>query len=148
VDSELKTILLAEDDPNDVELTLAALRGNNLANRVATVRNGEEALDYLHRRGTFSARPAGNPIVMLLDIKMPKVDGIEVLRRIKSDPQLKTMPVVMLTSSHEAPDLAECYQLGVNAYVVKPIDFHELMEAVKHVGVFWAAVNKPPPNNL
>lgn len=148
MNSGLQSILLAEDDPKDAELTLAALAEHNLANKVAKVRNGEEALDYLYRRGKFATRPVGNPIFMLLDLKMPKVNGLEVLRQIKSDPELKMMPVVMLTSSREAPDLIECYKLGVNAYVVKPVDFHDFITAVKELGVFWAAINEPPPNNL
>src|SRR6202021_1232338 len=140
-----KNILLAEDDPADVELTLAALEDNHLANRVAVVENGEEALDYLYRRGKFKMRLGGNPIVVLLDNKMPKVNGLEVLKIIKADEHLRTIPVVVLTSSRETPDLIEFYNHGVNAYVVKPVDFSEFMKAVKRLGVFWAAVNEPPP---
>jgi CheY-like chemotaxis protein len=142
----LNNILLAEDDPGDVELTLAALDENHLANKVAVVNNGEEALDYLYRRGKFKMRSGGNPIVVLLDNKMPKVNGLEVLKTIKADEQLKVIPVVVLTSSREAPDLIEFYKHGVNAYVVKPVDFSEFMKAIKQLGIFWAAVNEPPPN--
>ena len=148
MDSEkvnIKSILLAEDDPRDVELTLAALEENHLANKVAVVGNGEEALDYLYRRGKFNMRAGGNPIVVLLDNKMPKVNGLEVLKAIKADEHLKTIPVAVLTSSRETPDLIEFYNHGVNAYVVKPVDFSEFMKAVKQLGVFWAAVNEPPP---
>jgi CheY-like chemotaxis protein len=148
MDSEkinIKSILLAEDDPRDVELTLAALEENHLANKVAVVGNGEEALDYLYRRGKFKMRAGGNPVVVLLDNKMPKVNGLEVLKTIKADEHLKTIPVVVLTSSRETPDLIEFYNHGVNAYVVKPVDFSEFMKSVKQLGVFWAAVNEPPP---
>ncbi len=143
---DLKRILLAEDDPNDVELTLTALAEYNLANEVYVVKDGAEALDYLLRQGAFAARPQGDPVVMLLDIKMPKVDGVEVLRQIKSDPRLRLMPVVVLTSSREERDVAESYRLGANAYVVKPVDFYAFVNAVKELGVFWAVVNEPPPN--
>lgn len=142
---DLKRILLVEDNLKDVDLTLAALEEHNLANKVDVARDGAEALDYLHRRGRFASRDEGAPIVVLLDIKMPKVNGIEVLRRMKSDPLLKAVPVVMLTSSKEEPDLAACYQLGVNAYVVKPVDFQQFVSAVKQVGAFWAVLNEPPP---
>jgi len=148
MDSEtvpIKNILLAEDDPRDVELTLAALEENHLANKVAVVGNGEEALDYLYRRGKFKMRTGGNPIVVLLDNKMPKVNGLEVLKTIRADEHLRTIPVVVLTSSRETPDLIEFYNHGVNAYVVKPVDFSDFMKAVKQLGVFWAAVNEPPP---
>ncbi len=148
MNAEVKTILLAEDDPNDVELTLTALGEYNLANRVAVVHDGEEALDYLYRRGKFSARLNGNPIFVLLDLKMPKVNGLEVLRKMKTDEKLKTIPVIVLTSSREAPDLAECYEFGVNAYVVKPVDFQDFIKAVKELGVFWAAINEPPPYSV
>ena len=146
--TEIKSILLAEDDPKDVELTLEALAEHNLANKVIVVHDGAEALDYLHRRGEFSARGNGNPIFVLLDLKMPKVDGLEVLRQMKTTETLKTIPTIMLTSSREAPDLAKCYELGVNAYVVKPVDFHDFIKAVKDLGVFWAAINEPPPNSI
>lgn len=143
--TNLKKILLVEDDPQDVELTLAGLEANNLANKVAVARDGAEALDYLHRRGKFSDRPPGNPILVLLDNKMPKVSGLEVLKAIRLDEQLKSIPVVALTSSRETPDLAEFYKHGVNAYVVKPVDFQQFMKAITQLGLFWAAVNEPPP---
>ena len=142
---DLKRILLAEDSVKDVKLTLTALEEKHLANKVDVVRDGEEALDYLYRRGPFQSRPDGNPAVVLLDIKMPKVDGLEVLRQIKSDERLKTIPVVVLTSSREERDLAESYKLGVNAYVVKPVDFSQFVDAVKEVGAFWAVINEQPP---
>ncbi len=145
---EIRSILLVEDDPRDVELTLAGLAEHHLANRVVVARNGEEALDYLYRRGKFSSHLGGPPIVVLLDIKMPKVSGLEVLRAIKADDQLKSIPVVVLSSSRETPDLTECYRNGVNAYVVKPVDFADFMQAIKQVGLFWAAVNAPPPDVL
>ncbi len=141
----IRHILIAEDDPRDVELTLAALAEYNLANKVAVVHDGAEALDYLYHRGKFKGRTEGNPVAILLDLKMPKVTGLEVLKQIKADATLKTIPVVVLTSSREEPDVRECYQHGVNAYVVKPVDFAEFMNAVKQLGVFWAAVNEPPP---
>jgi CheY-like chemotaxis protein len=145
--NELHSILLAEDNPNDVELTLAAFTEHNLANEVFVVTDGEEALDYLYRRGRFKDRPNGNPAVILLDLKMPKVDGLEVLRIIKQEGKLKNIPVVMLTSSREEPDLVRSYQLGVNAYVVKPVGFQAFMDAVKQIGVFWALFNEPPPGS-
>ena len=148
MDSQLiniKNILLVEDDPADVELTLSALEDNHLANRVAVVENGEEALDYLYRRGKFKMRSGGNPIVVLLDNKMPKVNGLEVLKTIKADEHLKIIPIVVLTSSRETPDLVDFYKYGVNAYVVKPVEFSEFMKAIKHLGIFWAAINEPPP---
>lgn len=141
---KLKSILLAEDNPNDVELTLNALAQNNLANRVAVVNDGVEVLDYLRCEGKFINRKCGNPAVILLDIKMPRMDGIEVLEIIRKDAALRTIPVVMLTSSCEEPDLKHCYELGVNAYVVKPVDFREFMDAVKQLGVFWAIINEVP----
>ena len=141
----LRHILLVEDDPRDVELTLAALE-ENMANKVFVVHNGEDAIDYLFCRGKFQLREAGNPVAVLLDLKMPKVDGLEVLKTIRADENLKLIPIVVLTSSREMPDLAECYQHGVNAYVVKPVEFGDFMKAVKQVGVFWAAINEPPPN--
>jgi CheY-like chemotaxis protein len=143
--TELRTILVAEDNANDMELTLEALRENHLANDIAVVRDGAEALDYLLKRNQYAGRAGGNPAVMLLDLKMPKVDGIEVLRTIKSNPQLKTIPVVALTSSREESDLVCSYDLGVNAYVVKPVSFTEFIDAVKMLGGFWAVVNEPPP---
>ena len=142
---ELKKILLVEDNQNDVELTLEALGEHNLANAVEVARDGEEALDYLYRRGRFASRPAGNPVVILLDLKLPKVDGHEVLRTIKADEKLKLIPVVILTSSREERDLVEGYRHGANAYVVKPVDFHEFLDAMKTFGVFWAVLNEAPP---
>lgn len=144
----LKRILLAEDDPKDVELTLAALAQHNLANEVIVVHDGEQALAYLRREGNFKDRSNGNPVVVLLDLKMPKINGLEVLRQMRSDPQLKVVPVVMLTSSREERDVADSYNRGVNAYVVKPVDFTELITAVKNLGVFWALVNEPPPGSV
>ena len=141
----VKRILLAEDSDRDAELTLKALAQHNLVNEIERARDGAEALDYLYRRGQFNGRPNGNPTVMLLDLKMPKVDGLEVLRQIRSDPQLKLIPVVVMTSSREEQDVVRSYELGANAYVVKPVTFKEFVEAVKQVGVFWALVNEPPP---
>jgi CheY-like chemotaxis protein len=143
--AELKRILVAEDNANDVELTLTAFRENRVANEIVVVRDGAEALDYLYKRNTHQHRPGGNPALLLLDLKMPKVDGIEVLRQVKSDPALRMMPVVVLTSSREEQDLVRTYDLGVNAYVVKPVDFHEFVDAVKLLGGFWAVVNETPP---
>jgi CheY-like chemotaxis protein len=141
----LRQILLAEDDAEDVELTLEALASHNLANAVVVVRDGAEALDYLHYQGQFRLRERGDPALVLLDIKMPKIDGLDVLRRIKTDPQLRTIPVVLLTSSREEQDLIRGYDLGANAYVVKPVDFAEFVAAIKTLGVFWALINEPPP---
>ncbi|HEX9368892.1 MAG TPA: response regulator [Vicinamibacterales bacterium] len=141
---ELRRILMAEDNTNDLELTLAALAEHGLVNQVDVARDGAEALDYLYRRGTHAGRTPGNPIVLLLDLKMPKVDGLEVLRQVKSDPELKGIPVVMLTSSREEGDLLRSYALGVNAYVVKPVEFGDFMNAVRQLGGFWALVNETP----
>ncbi|HUR44333.1 MAG TPA: response regulator [Candidatus Saccharimonadales bacterium] len=146
--SELKRILLAEDNANDVELTLAALDEQSLGNEVVVVRDGSEALDYLYARGPYSQRGAENPAVVVLDIKMPKVGGLDVLRLMKQDESLRRIPVVMLTSSREEGDLMQCYQLGVNAYVVKPVDFMQFSDAVKQLGRFWAVVNEAPPGSL
>lgn len=146
--SDLKRILLAEDNAKDVELTLAALAENHLVNEVVVVRDGAEALDYLRRQGNYQNRSPGNPGIVLLDLKMPKVDGVEVLRQIKIDSALKMIPVVMLTSSREERDLVKSYELGVNAYVVKPVDFSEFMKAVKDLGAFWAIINEPPPGSV
>jgi CheY-like chemotaxis protein len=143
----LKRILLVEDDPKDIELTIEALGEHSLANEIAVARDGTEALDYMYRRGIFASRPEGNPIVILLDLKMPKVDGIQVLNQLKSDERTRSVPVVILTSSRETRDLDECYKLGVNAYVVKPVRFAEFIEAVKGIGVFWALINEPPPGS-
>ena len=142
---EIRTILFAEDNPRDVELTLEALGDHNLANNVIVVKDGVETMEYLRREGKYSQRKTGNPAVLLLDIKMPRMDGIEVLRAIRSDNLLKMLPVVMLTSSREEQDLIKSYELGVNAYVVKPVDFKEFIEAVKQLGVFWAVINEVPP---
>jgi DNA-binding response OmpR family regulator len=143
----LGRILIVEDDPNDVELTLTAPADYNLANEVVVARDGQQALDYLYCRGEFSTRSTGNPAVMLLDLKLPKVGGLEVLQQIKSE-RLKMIPVVVLTSSHEEKDMMRSYSLGVNAYVVKPVDFHEFVNAVKELGVFWAVINEPPPGSV
>ncbi len=139
-----EVILLAEDDPNDVELTLAALAELNLADNVQVVHDGVEALDYLYRRGKFATRGDTNPVVVLLDLKMPKVNGLEVLQKIKTDEKLKTVPIVALTSSRESPDVRRCYHYGVNAFVVKPVDYPEFVKAVKQLGAFWADINQPP----
>lgn len=144
----LISILLVEDDPRDVELTVAALQENAVTNEVIVVRDGEEALDYLYGRGDFASREPGNPVAVLLDLKLPKVDGLEVLRRVKSDPTLKKVPIVMLTSSREERDLVESYDLGVNAYVVKPVGFEAFVSAVKEIGLFWAVINQPPPGSI
>src|SRR5690349_944754 len=141
----LKRILLAEDSDRDVELTLAALDQHHLANEVVVARDGAEALDYLRRRGKFRARPDEYPAVVLLDLKLPKVDGLEVLQEIKADPHLKRIPVVMLTSSREEQDLVRSYELGVSAYVVKPVNFQQFVHTVKELGLFWAVINEPPP---
>jgi CheY-like chemotaxis protein len=139
-------ILYAEDDPHDLQLTLAALDESNLANKIVVVRDGEEALDYLYCREQFKGRTDGDPVAVLLDLKMPKVDGLEVLKIIKGDENLKMIPVIVLTSSREAPDVIGCYSHGVNAYVVKPVDSIEFVKAVKQLGIFWAVVNEPPFN--
>jgi len=141
----LKRILLAEDSEHDVELTLAALEEYNLANEVVVARDGAEALDYLYNRGKFAGHANGFPVVVMLDLKMPKVDGLEVLRVMRNDPYFKHIPVVMITSSREEQDLIRSYQLGVNAYVVKPVDFQKFVASIKQVGFFWAIVNEPPP---
>jgi CheY-like chemotaxis protein len=146
--NELKSILLAEDNPNDVELTLEALNEHHLANDVQVVVDGQEALDYLYMRGKFAMRAKGNPAVILLDIKMPKVDGMTVLKTIKGDPDFKNIPIVMLTSSKEEKDILDSYNLGVNSYVIKPVDFSHFVEAVSQVGAFWALINEPPVNSV
>ena len=142
--NSLKHILLVEDKSKDVKLIVAALAEYNLANGVAVARDGVEALDYLYCRGKFAGRANGDPVLVMLDNKMPKLNGLEVLRDIKAHPRLKSIPVVMLTSSREEPDLLESYKLGVNAYVVKPVDFTQFGEAIKQVGVFWALLNELP----
>jgi two-component system response regulator len=146
--SPLKRILLAEDNDKDVELTLAALDEYNLANEVIVVRDGVEVLDCLYQRGKFTGQATPLPVVVLLDLKMPRVDGLEVLRQMKSDPRLRTVPVVMVTSSREEQDLVKSYELGVNAYVVKPVDFQKFVESIKQVGFFWALINEPPPGTV
>lgn len=145
---ELRRILLVEDSQNDVELILTALEENHLANEVVVVRDGEEALDYLYRRGVFRLRMEGHPVVILLDLKLPKIDGLEVLAQLKSDLELKRVPVVVFTSSREEQDLIKSYDLGTNAYVVKPVNFHEFVDTIKELGLFWAVVNQPPPGSL
>lgn len=145
--AQLKRILLAEDNERDVELTLAALEDYNLANEVVVVRDGAEAIDYLCHRGKYTGE-SSVPVVVLLDLKMPKVDGLEVLRFMRNDPALKVIPVVMVTSSREEQDLVRSYQLGVNAYVVKPVDFGKFVESIKQIGFFWAIINEPPPGGL
>lgn len=141
----LKRILLAEDNDHDVELTLAALDEYNLANEVVLARDGVEALDYLYGRGKFAGHANGLPVVVMLDLKMPKMDGLEVLRQMRNDPVLKAVPVVMITSSREEQDLVRSYELGVNAYVVKPVDFQKFVQSIKQIGFFWAIINEPPP---
>jgi CheY-like chemotaxis protein len=146
--SKLGRILLVEDDPRDVELTLTALQEYNLANEVVVTRDGQEALDCLHCRGQFSERDGTLPAVMLLDLKLPKINGLEVLQQVRSDQRLKLLPVVVLTSSQEEKDLVRSYELGVNAYVVKPVDFHAFVNAVNELGMFWAIINEPPPGSM
>jgi CheY-like chemotaxis protein len=139
---------MVEDDPRDTDLTLTALEEYNLGNEVVVTRDGEEALDYLYCRGKFEGRTSENPAVLLLDLKLPKIDGLEVLQQIKSDEGLKMIPVVVLTSSREERDMVASYKLGVNAYVVKPVDFHEFVNAIKELGIFWAIINEPPPGSM
>ena len=146
--TEVPAILIAEDNPNDVELTIQALSEHNLANSVSVVHDGVEAMEYLRREGAYSDRAPGEPAVVLLDIKMPRKDGLEVLREIRGDPALRRQPVVILTSSREEQDLITSYDLGVNAYVVKPVDFPSFIAAVKELGVFWALINERPPNGV
>jgi CheY-like chemotaxis protein len=145
MDSEIKKILLAEDDPGDAELTLAALE-DHLVSKFVVVANGEEALDYLYRRGKFKTRTSGNPVVVFLDNKMPKLSGLDVLKTVKADKHLKSIPIVVLTSSRETLDLIEFYKHGVNAYVVKPVEFTEFMSVIKQLVAFWSTINEPPPN--
>lgn len=144
----LKRILLVEDDPNDIELTISALKEHNLANDVVIAHDGLEGLDYLYRRGNFAGHPEGNPVVIMLDLKLPKLNGLQVLEKIKSDARFKAIPIVILTSSRQGPDLEEAYRLGANAYVVKPVIFTEFVQVVKEIGVFWALVNEPPPDSF
>ena len=145
---KLGRILMVEDDPKDVELTMTALEEYNLANEVVVVGNGEEAMDYLHCRGAYANRTSDNPAVMLLDLKLPKVDGLEVLQQVKSDERFRLIPVVVLTSSREEKDMVASYKLGVNGYVVKPVNFHEFVNAIRELGVFWAVINEPPPGSM
>lgn len=145
MNADIRRILLVEDSIQDAEMTLAALHENNLANEVVHVRDGAEALDYLHGRGGVGRPGNGLPAFVLLDLKMPKVDGLEVLRQMKADDRLRLVPVIMLTSSREEGDMIKSYELGVNSYVVKPVDFGEFIEAVRALGAFWAVVNEPPP---
>lgn len=144
----LKPILLVEDNPHDLELTLVALERSQLANDVVVMRDGAEALDYLLRRGEYADRADGNPAVLLLDLKLPKVDGLEVLKTVRDTPELRSIPVVMLTSSREEPDLVKAYELAVNAYVVKPVEFRDFVTAISDLGIFWAVLNEPPPGSL
>ncbi|MFO0575545.1 MAG: response regulator [Polyangia bacterium] len=146
--AELERILLVEDSENDVALTLAAFEEANLANEVVVAQDGQEALDFLYREGRFTGRRAGNPAVILLDLKMPKIDGLQVLAKLKGDPALKSIPVVMLTSSRQETDVARSYNLGVNAYVVKPVQFSDFISALRELGLFWAVVNLPPPGTM
>jgi CheY-like chemotaxis protein len=146
--TEVKRILLVEDSQKDIDLTLAALEENHLADEVIVVRDGEQALDYLYRRGNYRLRAGGNPAVVLLDLKLPKVSGLDVLSQVKADASLKSIPIVMLTSSREEVDLAHSYQNGVNAYVVKPVTFSQFVEALRELGVFWAEINEPPPGSV
>ena len=143
--ADLRPILLVEDSPKDLELTLAALEKCQLANEIIVARDGEEALDYLYARGGHADRPNGDPAVVLLDLKLPKIDGLEVLEQVKGDANLRHIPIVMLTSSREEQDLVRSYELGVNAFVVKPVDFKEFFKAIQDLGVFWAILNEPPP---
>ncbi len=145
---KFKRILLVEDDPKDIELTLAALGDYRLTNEIVVAKDGIEALEYLHRQGTFANRPEGNPVLVMLDIKMPRMDGIEVLRQIKTDRLLQKIPVVIMTSSRESQDLEQCYMLGANAYVVKPVRFADFVEAVKQIGAFWTLLNEAPSDNV
>lgn len=145
--TNVKRILLVEDNQKDIDLTLAALEENHLADEVVVVRDGEQALDYLYRRGNFRLRAGGDPAVVLLDLKLPKISGLEVLSQVKADPTLKAIPIVMLTSSREDIDLSRSYQRGVNAYVVKPVTFSRFVDALRELGVFWAKINEPPPGS-
>jgi CheY-like chemotaxis protein len=140
-----RPILLVEDNLNDIELTQVALKQNKVANEIVVARHGADALDYLYRRGSFQSRSPGDPAVVFLDLKMPKVDGLEVLRQMKGDPSLRMIPVVILTSSREEADLLRSYQLGVNSYVVKPVGFEQFTDAIRQLGMFWAVLNEPPP---
>lgn len=144
--NNLQIILLAEDNPKDIELTLEAFSGFHLANRITVVKDGVEAMEYLHYKGKYKSRKKGNPAIILTDVKMPRMDGLELLQAIRNDPELKLLPVVMFTSSREKADIKRCYELGANAYVVKPLDFDDFMDAIKQLGVFWALMNEIPVN--
>lgn len=146
--AQVKKILYVEDSENDIELTTEALRGLSLANEIVVARDGVEALDYLYSRGKYQNRNQELPVLILLDLKLPKISGLEVLKTIKSDPNLRTVPVVVLTSSREEKDLVEGYRLGVNAYVVKPVDFQQFVQSVRNLGCFWAVINEPPPKGI
>jgi CheY-like chemotaxis protein len=143
--TDLRPILLVDDDPNDIELALTALAEHNLVNPVVVLHDGTQALDYLYQRDSPQRAHHQAPVVVLLDLKMPKLNGLDVLRQLKADATLRTIPVVMLTSSREERDLAESYQMGVNAYVVKPVSFQEFVQAIRGLGIFWAVINEPPP---
>ena len=143
--ADLRPILLVEDSPRDLELTLAALAKCQLANEVVVARDGAEAIDWFERRGQFREHPPGDPAVVLLDLKLPKLDGLEVLEKVRSDPRHRQVPVVMLTSSREERDVVRSYELGVNAFVVKPVAFNDFFEAIQDLGMFWAILNEPPP---
>jgi len=144
--TDIKTILIVDDSKNDIELAIAALSEKNLANEVVVAEDGVEALDFLHKRGKFAGYQNGNPAVILLDIKMPRMDGIEVLKYIRSEPKFRLIPVIMVTSSAEEKDLVESYQLGANSYVVKPVDIVQFIDAIKVLGQYWAVINQPPPS--
>jgi len=146
--ADLRCILLVEDDPHDAELTMTALDANNLANEIVAVRDGEEALDYLYCRGKFSGASNKEPAVVLLDLKLPKISGLEVLHQMRNDERLRFIPVVILTSSREEQDIIEGYRLGTNGYVVKPVDFHRFVDAIRRTGAFWAVINEPPPRGM
>jgi CheY-like chemotaxis protein len=145
--TEVRKILIVDDSPKDVELTVSALAEKNLANEVIVAEDGVEALDYLYKRGLFSGEHS-NPAVILLDIKMPRMNGIEVLKHIRSNPEFKFIPVIMVTSSREEKDLVESYKLGANSYVVKPVDIVQFIDAIKTLGQYWAVINQPPPSIL
>lgn len=145
MNTEVKTILIVDDSPKDVELTISALSEKNLANELVVAEDGVEALDYLYRRGQFAKRENGNPAVILLDIKMPRMNGIEVLKHIRSNPKFNFIPVIMVTSSREEKDLIESYKLGANSYVVKPVDIVQFIDAIKALGQYWAVINQPSP---
>jgi two-component system response regulator len=143
--NHLKRILLIDDSPRDIELVMDALESNHLANGIVALRDGSEGLDYLYCRGQFANRTDGHPAVVLLDLKMPKVDGLEVLRQVKGDPNLRMIPIVIMTSSREEQDLVKSYGLGANAYIVKPMEFQKFVDTVGQIGAFWAVLNEPPP---